>query len=166
MSADVDPRMLGRFLEEAQITGQLDHPNIVPVYDLGLDSEGRPLIVLKKIEGTAWSDVMHRPGEIAARFGLDEAVIRARVQAGEWIGPRRRRHPERGALRDPRHRRAGGGLRGGHGAHAPGAGRQPFIGIAASGLDDGAGTMRSNASGIGTRLALRRHIQRGENGEN
>ncbi|MGD2073388.1 MAG: FG-GAP-like repeat-containing protein [Gammaproteobacteria bacterium] len=39
--------------------------------------------------------------------------------------------------------------------HGPGAGRQPFIGLAVSGLDDGAGSMRSNASGIGTRLALR-----------
>jgi tetratricopeptide (TPR) repeat protein len=39
--------------------------------------------------------------------------------------------------------------------HGPGAGRRPFIGLAVSGLDDGAGTMRSNASGIGTRLALR-----------
>ncbi|MDH3899886.1 MAG: FG-GAP-like repeat-containing protein, partial [Gammaproteobacteria bacterium] len=39
--------------------------------------------------------------------------------------------------------------------HRPGVGRQPFIALAPSGLDDGAGTMRSNASGIGTRLALR-----------
>jgi Flp pilus assembly protein TadD len=39
--------------------------------------------------------------------------------------------------------------------HGPGEGRQPFIGFAPSGMDDGAGTMRSNASGIGTRLALR-----------
>lgn len=39
--------------------------------------------------------------------------------------------------------------------HRPGAGRQPFIGFTVSGLDDGAGSMRSNASGIGTRLALR-----------
>jgi hypothetical protein len=37
----------------------------------------------------------------------------------------------------------------------PGKGRQPFIGLALSGLDDGAGTMRSNASGIGSQLALR-----------
>ena len=35
----VDERTLGRFLEEAQVTGQLDHPGIVPVHDLGLDAE-------------------------------------------------------------------------------------------------------------------------------
>ena len=39
--------------------------------------------------------------------------------------------------------------------YGPGAGRQPFIDLALSGLNDAAGTMRSNASGIGTRLALR-----------
>ena len=37
----------------------------------------------------------------------------------------------------------------------PGKGRQPFIGLALSGLDDNAGSMRSNASGIGSQLALR-----------
>jgi tetratricopeptide (TPR) repeat protein len=39
--------------------------------------------------------------------------------------------------------------------HGPGAGRQPFIGLMVSGMAEGAETMRSNASGIGTRVALR-----------
>ncbi|MGD8311969.1 MAG: FG-GAP-like repeat-containing protein [Gammaproteobacteria bacterium] len=39
--------------------------------------------------------------------------------------------------------------------HGPGTGRRPFVGLTVSGMDDGAGTLRSNASGIGTRLALR-----------
>ena len=34
-----DPRIQNRFFSEVQITAQLDHPNIVPVYDLVLDSE-------------------------------------------------------------------------------------------------------------------------------
>ena len=33
--------MLLRFIEEAEVTGQLDHPSIVPVHDLGIDAEGR-----------------------------------------------------------------------------------------------------------------------------
>jgi tetratricopeptide (TPR) repeat protein len=41
-----------RFLAEAKITGQLEHPGIVPLYDLGHDSEGRPYYVMKFIEGT------------------------------------------------------------------------------------------------------------------
>jgi serine/threonine-protein kinase len=40
-----------RLLEEAQITGQLDHPNIVPVYDLGGDTEGRPSFSMKLVHG-------------------------------------------------------------------------------------------------------------------
>ena len=40
-----------RLLEEAQITGQLDHPNIVPVYDLGGDNEGRPSFSMKLVQG-------------------------------------------------------------------------------------------------------------------
>lgn len=46
-----------RLLREAWITGALEHPNIVPVYDLGLDDDGAPIIVLKLIEGKPWSEV-------------------------------------------------------------------------------------------------------------
>ena len=44
-------RRLARFLEEAQITGQLDHPGIVPVHELGLDEEGRAFFTLKLVRG-------------------------------------------------------------------------------------------------------------------
>ncbi len=40
-----------RLLREAWVTGTLEHPNIVPVYDLGRDEDGSPIIVLKRIEG-------------------------------------------------------------------------------------------------------------------
>jgi serine/threonine protein kinase/formylglycine-generating enzyme required for sulfatase activity len=47
----VDPKTLGRFLEEAQITGQLDHPGIVPVHELGLDATGRVYFTMKLVKG-------------------------------------------------------------------------------------------------------------------
>ena len=47
----VDTRELARFLEEAQVTGQLDHPGIVPVHELGLDSEGRAYFTMKLVKG-------------------------------------------------------------------------------------------------------------------
>jgi len=50
-SPATDSRSLGRFLEEAQITGQLDHPGIVPVHELGLDAEGRLYFVMKLVKG-------------------------------------------------------------------------------------------------------------------
>jgi formylglycine-generating enzyme required for sulfatase activity/serine/threonine protein kinase len=46
-----DPRTLTRFLEEAQVTGQLDHPGIVPVHELGLDADGRVYFTMKLVEG-------------------------------------------------------------------------------------------------------------------
>lgn len=47
-----------RLLREAWVTGTLEHPNIVPVYDLGLDESGAPIIVLKRIEGREWSETI------------------------------------------------------------------------------------------------------------
>jgi formylglycine-generating enzyme required for sulfatase activity/tetratricopeptide (TPR) repeat protein len=44
-------RSLGRFLEEARLTAQLDHPGIVPVHDLGLDGEGRVFFTMKLVKG-------------------------------------------------------------------------------------------------------------------
>ncbi|MGE0431034.1 MAG: WD40 repeat domain-containing serine/threonine protein kinase [Planctomycetota bacterium] len=46
-----DARPIARFLEEAQITGQLEHPNIVPVHEFGFDASGRPYLTMKRIRG-------------------------------------------------------------------------------------------------------------------
>ena len=37
---DQAPSRVERFVEEAQVTGQLEHPNIVPVHEIGLTPEG------------------------------------------------------------------------------------------------------------------------------
>ncbi len=55
---DASPRML----REAWITGALEHPNIVPVHDLGTDEQGRPMLVLKRIEGRPWSELIRECG--------------------------------------------------------------------------------------------------------
>jgi len=47
-------------LYEARITGALEHPNIVPVHQVGRDREGLPVIVMKRIAGTTWSALLHR----------------------------------------------------------------------------------------------------------
>ena len=46
-----DPRLLRRFLEEAQVTGQLDHPGIVPVHELGLDESGGVYFTMRLVRG-------------------------------------------------------------------------------------------------------------------
>jgi eukaryotic-like serine/threonine-protein kinase len=57
-----------RILREAWVTGTLEHPNVVPVHDVGVDASGEPVIVMKRIEGRAWSELMRDPAEIARRF--------------------------------------------------------------------------------------------------
>src|SRR5258707_14606525 len=49
---------LVRFLEEARVTGQLDHPGIVPVHELGLDPEGRRYFTMKLVEGRDMKQIL------------------------------------------------------------------------------------------------------------
>lgn len=48
-------------IREGVITGTLEHPNITPVHQLGVDHEGRPVLVMKRIVGTSWSDLVENP---------------------------------------------------------------------------------------------------------
>ncbi|MHC4453020.1 MAG: protein kinase domain-containing protein, partial [Planctomycetota bacterium] len=43
--------VFARFVEEAQIGAQLQHPGIVPVYGLGLQPDGRPYFAMKLVKG-------------------------------------------------------------------------------------------------------------------
>ena len=45
------PDLVRRFLEEAQIAGQLQHPGIVPVYELGTFADARPYFTMKLVRG-------------------------------------------------------------------------------------------------------------------
>ena len=49
---------LARFLREAQTTGQLEHPNIVPVHDVGLDAQGQLYFTLKYVRGLSMRQVI------------------------------------------------------------------------------------------------------------
>ena len=46
-----DHRQQRRFLEEAQIAAQLDHPGIVAVHELGVDDAGRPFFAMQRVRG-------------------------------------------------------------------------------------------------------------------
>jgi serine/threonine protein kinase/formylglycine-generating enzyme required for sulfatase activity len=45
-----------KFLSEAAVTADLDHPNIVPIYDLGVNDQGAVFYAMKKVKGKPWSD--------------------------------------------------------------------------------------------------------------
>jgi serine/threonine-protein kinase len=54
-----DPGSLAMFVREAQITGQLEHPNIVPVHELGIEAgSGQPYFTMKLVEGRTFADVI------------------------------------------------------------------------------------------------------------
>ena len=47
-----------RFVVEAEITGRLDHPGVVPLYGLGESADGRPFIAMRFIEGRTLKSVI------------------------------------------------------------------------------------------------------------
>ena len=53
-----DADALRGFVEEAQITGQLEHTNIVPVHELGSDANGRHYLAMKRVRGHTLRDVI------------------------------------------------------------------------------------------------------------
>ncbi len=53
-------RSLARFLDEAHITGQLDHPGIVPVQELGVDADGQVYFTMRLVKGGTLSDVFRK----------------------------------------------------------------------------------------------------------
>ena len=63
-----------KLLQEAWVTGSLEHPNIVPIYDLGLDDTGAPVIVLKRIAGTDWARLLGDGAEVKRRFAAHDLL--------------------------------------------------------------------------------------------
>ncbi|MBL8843118.1 MAG: protein kinase [Planctomycetes bacterium] len=55
-----------RFVEEAQIGGQLEHPGIVPVHEMGRAPDGRPFFVMKLIQGRTLADLLAARGDTPA----------------------------------------------------------------------------------------------------
>ena len=53
-------RFVEDFLREARITAHLQHPNIVPVYDLGLDENERPFFTMKLIKGHSLEAILEK----------------------------------------------------------------------------------------------------------
>lgn len=52
-----------QFRHEAIITAHLEHPNIVPVYDLGYDEEQRPQLAMKLVRGIPWPELIAADAE-------------------------------------------------------------------------------------------------------
>jgi serine/threonine-protein kinase len=55
-----DPMLLARFVDEIRTVGRLEHPNIVPVHDVGVDEEGRYFFVMKYVEGETLEQIIRK----------------------------------------------------------------------------------------------------------
>ncbi len=52
---------VARFMREARIQARLDHPAIVPVYELGKDQTGKPYFTMKHLAGTTLTEMLSNP---------------------------------------------------------------------------------------------------------
>ncbi len=68
--AAIDPELMTRFLAEARITGQLEHPNIVPVYELGRRADGRLYYTMQMVRGETLSAALERARTLVERLAL------------------------------------------------------------------------------------------------
>jgi serine/threonine protein kinase len=58
--AAVDPRSLDRFLDEAHVTGQLKHPGVVPVHEIGISNDGQPYFTMRLVRGRDFEWVLEQ----------------------------------------------------------------------------------------------------------
>ena len=58
------PKLVRRFVEEAQIGGQLQHPGIVPVYELGAFADRRPYFTMKLVKGQTLAALLAERGSV------------------------------------------------------------------------------------------------------
>lgn len=65
------------FLAEAVVTGGLEHPNIVPVHDLGSDAAGNLFFSMKRVEGRTWREALRAGQPIAEAVEVLERVCDA-----------------------------------------------------------------------------------------
>lgn len=73
-----DPESRSRFLVEAEVTGRLEHPGIVPVYSLGQSESGTPFYVMRFIRGDSLKDAITRFHQPTTSTTSDERRLELR----------------------------------------------------------------------------------------
>jgi serine/threonine-protein kinase len=83
-----DPDFRGRFLREGKLAAQLNHPNIVRVFDVG-EADGRPYIAMEHVDGETLADLIARRGTVttaeAATLGAQAARALAAAHAAGLV---------------------------------------------------------------------------------
>jgi serine/threonine protein kinase len=92
-----DGLSLRQFLWEARVTAHLDHPNIVPVHDLGLDASGQLYFTMKRVRGRSLAELIELLTALdPERCREVDCCVRTKQAPGEdrlvaEFGPRKRR---------------------------------------------------------------------------
>jgi serine/threonine protein kinase len=81
-----NPVSRGRFLREAEVTGELEHPGIVPVYGVGQDAHGRPYYAMRFIRGSNLKEAIKHFHE--AKDGGDSSTPAERSTGQQNSGQR------------------------------------------------------------------------------
>jgi serine/threonine-protein kinase len=80
-----NPELIRRFVEEAQIAGQLQHPGIAPIYELGAFADRRPYFTMKLIKGRTLADLLREraepPHDLPRLLGIFEQVCQTMAYA-------------------------------------------------------------------------------------
>src|SRR5262249_33296536 len=81
------PGSRARFRREAEITGKLEHPGVVPVYGLGCHDDGRPYYAMRFIKGDSLQEALRRFHEADAdpRRDPGERSVAFRQLLGRFI---------------------------------------------------------------------------------
>jgi serine/threonine-protein kinase len=73
-----DGGSVARFVEEVRTVGRLEHPNIVPIHDVGLDERGRYFFVMKHVAGETLEQIIDKlragDADYEARFPVERRV--------------------------------------------------------------------------------------------
>lgn len=108
-----------RFIEEAQVTGQLEHPSIPPVHELGVDENGKPYYTMKRVRGqtllAVLADVARSDAEAEEKYPLPALLtVFQKVCDAVAFAHEKRIHPPRSEAGEhhvrPLRRSAGDGL--------------------------------------------------------
>ena len=89
-----NPGLSHRFVQEALVLGRLEHPHIVPIHDLGVDSHGRNYYSMKYIRGITLRDVLDGilhlvlgDAELAGEFGDATSQEQVHPLVDHLVGP-------------------------------------------------------------------------------
>jgi serine/threonine protein kinase len=76
-----DDELRARFQREARLAARLAHPNVVRIYDVGEDEDGRPFIAMEYVEGETLAELVARRGPLPAQEVTQLGVQIARALA-------------------------------------------------------------------------------------